>query len=159
MVGGRKMINNVTLQGKLGKDIDLKYTQSGKAVGTTSIAVDRDFKNANGEKETDWVNIVFWGKTAETVANYFRKGDEILVVGRIQTRSYEDNSGGRKYVTEVVADKFSFTTGRKSQNTQDVGVSNNQTTNNANAHQNRNNVQADPFSNSSIDIDDNSLPF
>lgn len=152
------MINNVTLQGKLGKDIDLKYTQSGKAVGTTSIAVDRDFKNANGEKETDWVNLVFWGKTAETVANYFRKGDEILVVGRIQTRSYEDNSGGRKYVTEVVADKFSFTTGRKSQNTQDCGASNSQTTNNANAQQNRNNVQSDPFSKSSIDIDD-SLPF
>lgn len=152
------MINNVTLQGKLGKDIDLKYTQSGKAVGTTSIAVDRDFKNANGEKETDWVNIVFWGKTAETVANYFRKGDEILVVGRIQTRSYEDNSGGRKYVTEVVADKFSFTTGRNSQNMQDGGASNNQTTNNANAQQNRNNGQSDPFSNSSIDIDD-SLPF
>ena len=153
------MINNVTLQGKLGKDIDLKYTQSGKAVGTTSIAVDRDFKNANGEKETDWVNLVFWGKTAETVANYFRKGDEILVVGRIQTRSYEDNSGGRKYVTEVVTDKFSFTTGRKSQNTQDGGVSNSQTTNNANAQQNRNNVQADPFSNSSIDIDSQDLPF
>lgn len=153
------MINNVTLQGKLGKDIDLKYTQSGKAVGATSIAVDRDFKNANGEKETDWVNLVFWGKTAETVANYFRKGDEILVVGRIQTRSYEDNSGGRKYVTEVVADKFSFTTGRKSQNTQDGGVSNSQTTNNANDQQNRNNVQSDPFSNSSIDIDDSSLPF
>lgn len=152
------MINNVTLQGKLGKDIDLKYTQSGKAVGTTSIAVDRDFKNANGEKETDWVNLVFWGKTAETVANYFRKGDEILVVGRIQTRSYEDNSGSRKYVTEVVADKFSFTTGRKSQNTQDGGVSNSQTTNNANAQQNRNNVQSDPFSKSSIDFDD-SLPF
>jgi len=153
------MINNVTLQGKLGKDIDLKYTQSGKAVGTTSIAVDRDFKNANGEKETDWVNIVFWGKTAETVANYFRKGDEILIVGRIQTRSYEDNLGGRKYVTEVVADKFSFTTGRKSQNTQDGGVSNSQTTNNANAQQIRNNVQADPFSNSSIDIDSQDLPF
>lgn len=152
------MINNVTLQGKLGKDIDLKYTQSGKAVGTTSIAVDRDFKNANGEKETDWVNLVFWGKTAETVANYFRKGDEILVVGRIQTRSYEDNSGSRKYVTEVVADKFSFTTGRKSQNTQDGGVSNSQTTNNANAQQNRNNVQSDPFCKSSIDFDD-SLPF
>ena len=153
------MINNVTLQGKLGKDIDLKYTQSGKAVGTTSIAVDGDFKNANGEKETDWVNIVFWGKTAETVANYFRKGDEILVVGRIQTRSYEDNSGGRKYVTEVVADKFSFTTGRKSQNTQDGGVSNSQTTNNANAQQNRSNAQSDPFSNSSIDIDSQDLPF
>ncbi len=153
------MINNVTLQGKLGKDIDLKYTQSGKAVGTTSIAVERDFKNANGEKETDWVNLVFWGKTAETVANYFRKGDEILVVGRIQTRSYEDNSGSRKYVTEVVADKFSFTTGRKSQNTQDGGVSNSQTTNNANAQQNRNNAQSDPFSNSSIDIDSQDLPF
>lgn len=153
------MINNVTLQGKLGKDIDLKYTQSGKAVGTTSIAVERDFKNANGEKETDWVNLVFWGKTAETVANYFRKGDEILVVGRIQTRSYEDNSGGRKYVTEVVADKFSFTTGRKSQNTQDGGVSNSQTNNNANAQQNRNSAQADPFGNSSIDIDSQDLPF
>lgn len=153
------MINNVTLQGKLGKDIDLKYTQSGKAVGTTSIAVDRDFKNANGEKETDWVNLVFWGKTAETVANYFRKGDEILVVGRIQTRSYEDNSGSRKYVTEVVADKFSFTTGRKSQNTQDGGVSNSQTTNNANVQQNRNNFQSDPFSNSSTDIDSQDLPF
>ncbi|MGQ5519093.1 single-stranded DNA-binding protein [Enterococcus gallinarum] len=153
------MINNVTLQGKLGKGIDLKYTQSGKAVGTTSIAVDRDFKNANGEKETDWVNIVFWGKTAETVANYFRKGDEILVVGRIQTRSYEDNSGGRKYVTEVVADKFSFTTGRKSQNTQDGGVSNSQTNNNVNAQQNRNSAQSDPFSNSSIDFDGQDLPF
>ena len=153
------MINNVTLQGKLGKDIDLKYTQSGKAVGTTSIAVERDFKNVNGEKETDWVNIVFWGKTAETVANYSRKGDEILVVGRIQTRSYEDNSGGRKYVTEVVADKFSFTTGRKSQNTRDGGVSNSQTTNNANAQQNRNSTQSDPFSSSSVDIDDSSLPF
>lgn len=153
------MINNVTLQGKLGKDIDLKYTQSGKAVSTTSIAVDRDFKNANGEKETDWVNIVFWGKTAETVANYFRKGDEILVVGRIQTRSYEDNSESRKYVTEVVADKFSFTTGRKSQNTRDGGVSNSQTTNNANVQQNRSNVQSDPFSNSSIDIDSQDLPF
>lgn len=153
------MINNVTLQGKLGKDIDLKYTQSGKAVGTTSIAVDRDFKNADGKKETDWVNIVFWGKTAETVANYFRKGDEILVVGRIQTRSYEDNSGSRKYVTEVVADKFSFTTGRKSLNTQDGGVSNSKTTNNANAQQNRNNVQSDPFGNSSINITDDDLPF
>lgn len=153
------MINNVTLQGKLGKDIDLKYTQSGKAVGTTSIAVDRDFKNANGEKETDWVNLVFWGKTAETVANYFRKGDEILVVGRIQTHSYEDNSGSRKYVTEVVADKFSFTTGRKSQNTQDGGVSNSQTTNYTRNQQNTNSATADPFSNSSIDIDSQDLPF
>lgn len=153
------MINNVTLQGKLGKDIDLKYTQSGKAVSTTSIAVDRDFKNSNGEKETDWVNIVFWGKTAETVANYFRKGDEILVVGRIQTRSYEDNSGGRKYVTEVVADKFSFTTGRKSQNTQGSGVSNSQTNNYTRSQQNTNSATEDPFGNSSIDISDDDLPF
>lgn len=153
------MINNVTLQGKLGKDIDLKYTQSGKAVGTTSIAVDRDFKNANGEKETDWVNIVFWGKTAETVANYFRKGDEILVVGRIQTRSYEDNSGGRKYVTEVVADKFSFTTGRKSQNTQGGGVSNSQTNNYTRNQQNTNSATADPFGETSVDIDSQDLPF
>lgn len=111
------------------------------------------------KKETDWGEHRVLGKTAETVANYFRKGDEILVVGRIQTRSYEDNSGGRKYVTEVVADKFSFTTGRKSQNTQDGGVSNSQTNNYTRNQQNTNNATADPFGNSSIDISDDDLPF
>ena len=102
------MINNVVLQGKLGKDIDLKYTQSGKAVGSVSIASTRDFKDANGNRETDWINLVFWGKTAETVANYFKKGDEILVVGRLQVRNYEDQQGNKKYITENVVSNFSI---------------------------------------------------
>ena len=147
------MINNVVLQGKLGKDIDLKYTQSGKAVGSVSIAVTRDFKDANGNRETDWINLVFWGKTAETVANYFKKGDEILVIGRLQVRNYEDQQGNKKYVTEIVVGNFSFP-GGKSKESPQSNFSGNSYSNNRNSKPN-----ADPFSGSSIDIGADNLPF
>lgn len=147
------MINNVVLQGKLGKDIDLKYTQSGKAVGSVSIAVTRDFKDASGNRETDWVNLVFWGKTAETVANYFKKGDEILVVGRLQVRNYEDQQGNKKYVTEVVVGNFSFP-GGKSKESPQSNPSGNSYSNNRNSK-----PKDDPFGSSSIDIRDDDLPF
>lgn len=147
------MINNVVLQGKLGKDIDLKYTQSGKAVGSVSIAVTRDFKDANGNRETDWINLVFWGKTAETVANYFKKGDEILVIGRLQVRNYEDQQGNKKYITEIVVGNFSFP-GGKSKESPQRNSSGNSYSNNRNSKPN-----ADPFSGSSIDIGDDDLPF
>lgn len=151
------MINTVVLQGKLGKDIDLRYTANGTAVGTVSLAVDRDYKNQQGQKETDWIQVVFWKKTAETVANYFRKGDEILVVGRIQTRSYENQQGQKVYVTEVMADKFSFTSGRKNeQHTSNQSVSNQQ----GNFGTNTTDKYNDPFGNSSaIDISNSDLPF
>lgn len=147
------MINNVVLQGKLGKDIDLKYTQSGKAVGSVSIAVTRDFKDANGNRETDWVNLVFWGKTAETVDNYFKKGDEILVIGRLQVRNYEDQQGNKKYITEIVVGNFSFP-GGKSKESPQSNSSSNSYSNNRNSKS-----KDDPFGSSSIDIGDDDLPF
>ncbi|MGH1785906.1 single-stranded DNA-binding protein [Enterococcus casseliflavus] len=156
------MINNVTLVGRLTKDPDLKYTGNGTAVATFTLAVNRNFTNQSGEREADFINCVIWRKPAETLANYAKKGVLIGVTGRIQTRSYDNQQGQKVYVTEVIADNFQLLESKKadsSQNTQDGGVSNSQTTNNANAQQNRNNVQSDPFSNSSIDIDSQDLPF
>lgn len=156
------MINNVVLVGRLTKDPDLKYTGNGTAVATFTLAVNRNFTNQSGEREADFINCVIWRKPAETLANYAKKGVLIGVTGRIQTRSYDNQQGQKVYVTEVIADNFQLLESKKadsSQNTQDGGVSNSQTTNNANAQQNRNNVQSDPFSNSSIDIDSQDLPF
>ena len=156
------MINNVVLVGRLTKDPDLRYTSSGTGVATFTLAVNRNFTSADGNREADFINCVIWRKPAETLANYAKKGVLIGVTGRIQTRSYENQQGQKVYVTEVIADNFQMLESKKadsSKNTQGSGVSNSPTTNNANAHQNRNNVQSDPFSNSSIDIDDNSLPF
>lgn len=102
------MINNVTLVGRLTKDVDLRFTQNGKAVASGTLAVNRPFKNANGETEADFINIVIWGKPAENTANYTGKGSLIGVTGRIQTRNYENQQGQRVYVTEVVADSVQF---------------------------------------------------
>lgn len=155
------MINNVTLVGRLTKDPDLKYTGNGTAVATFTLAVNRNFTSADGTREVDFINCVIWRKPAETLANYARKGTLLGVTGRIQTRSYDNQQGQRVYVTEVVADNFQLLESKKadsSQNTQGSGVSNSQTNNNANTQQNRNSAQPDPFSSSSVDIDD-SLPF
>ena len=105
-------MNNVSLVGRLTKDIELKYTGSQTAVATGTLAVNRQFKNANGERETDFINIVAWRKTAETIANYTSKGSQIGITGRIQTRSYEGNDGKRVYVTEVVAETVMLLDGK-----------------------------------------------
>lgn len=102
------MLNNTTLVGRLTKDPDLKYTQSGKAVAQFTLAVTRDFKNADGEYDADFINCVMWGKSAETLADRVKKGERISLAGRIQTRNYENNDGQRVYVTEVVANTFHF---------------------------------------------------
>lgn len=100
------MINNVVLVGRLTKDPDLRYTANGAAVATFTLAVNRTFTNASGEREADFVNCVIWRKPAETLANFTRKGSLIGVVGRIQTRNYDNQQGQRVYVTEVVCDNF-----------------------------------------------------
>lgn len=100
------MINNVVLVGRLTKDPDLRYTASGSAVATFTLAVNRNFTNQNGNREADFVNCVIWRKPAETMSNYARKGTLLGVVGRIQTRSYENQQGQRVYVTEVVCENF-----------------------------------------------------
>lgn len=100
------MINNVVLVGRLTKESDLKYTQSGSAVATFTLAVNRSFKTQEGIREADFINCVIWEKQAENLANFTRKGSLIGVVGRIQTRNYENQQGQRVYVTEIVCESF-----------------------------------------------------
>jgi len=102
------MLNNVVLIGRLTKDPELKQTGSGQAYTNFTLAVNRTFKNANGETEADFINIVAWRKTAELVCNYLGKGRLVAVNGRIQTRNYENAEGQRIYVTEVVAESVTF---------------------------------------------------
>ena len=101
------MINNVVLAGRVTKDIELKVTQTGKSVCSFSLAVERKFVQ-NGEKVTDFINCQLWGKSAETLEKYGKKGMMIGVEGRIQTRKYTNQQEQTVYVTEVVADSFSF---------------------------------------------------
>lgn len=107
------MINSITLVGRLTKDVDLRYTQSGKAVGNFTLAVNRPFKNQSGEYDADFINAVSWGKQAENLANYMKKGSQIGITGRVQTRNYENNEGKRIYITEVVADQVAFLESKK----------------------------------------------
>ena len=102
------MINNVVLVGRLTKDIDLRYTGSGTAVGTFNLAVTRNFADQNGERKSDFVNCIIWRKAAENMANFTRKGSLVGVEGRIQTRNYENQQGVRVYVTEVVVENFTL---------------------------------------------------
>lgn len=156
------MINNLTLVGRLTKDPDLKYTGNGTAVATFTLAVNRNFTNQSGEREADFINCVIWRKSAETLANYAKKGVLIGVTGRIQTRSYDNQQGQKVYVTEVIADNFQLLESKKadsSQNTQGSGVSNSQTNNYTRNLQNSNSASSDQFGNSSIDISDDDLPF
>ena len=112
------MINNVVLVGRLTRDPDLKYTSNGSAVATFNLAVNRNFTNASGEREADFPNCVIWRKPAENLAQYAKKGTLIGVVGRIQTRNYENNQGQRVYVTEVVCDNFQLLENKASNNSQ-----------------------------------------
>lgn len=100
------MINNVTLIGRMTRDAELKQTPSGQSVAIFNLAVNRNFKNSDGEREADFINCVIWGTSAENLANWTKKGALIAVVGRIQTRNYENQQGQRVYVAEVVAEKF-----------------------------------------------------
>ncbi|MDO4680949.1 MAG: single-stranded DNA-binding protein [Aerococcus sp.] len=102
------MINNVVLVGRLTREVDLRYTQSGVAVANFTVAVDRNFRDANGERQTDFINCVIWRKAAENFAKFTRKGSLVGVEGSIQTRNYENQQGQRVYVTEVLVNNFSF---------------------------------------------------
>ena len=101
-------MNKAFLIGRLVRDPELRYTGSNIAVATFSLAVNRNFAGANGERETDFINIVVWRKQAENVKNYITQGSQVAIDGRIQTRSYDDKDGQKKYVTEVVADNVQF---------------------------------------------------
>ena len=100
------MINNVVMIGRLTRDVELRYTSNNVSVGAFTLAVNRNFKNAAGDRESDFINCIIWNKQAENLANWTKKGMLVGITGRIQTRSYENQQGQRVYVTEVVADSF-----------------------------------------------------
>ncbi|AGR64359.1 single-stranded DNA-binding protein [Lactobacillus reuteri] len=107
------MINRVILTGRLTNNPELKYTTSGNAVATFNLAVNRQFKNQNGEREADFIRCIIWRKSAENLTNFTHKGSLIGVEGRIQTRSYENQQGQRVYVTEVIVDSFALLESRQ----------------------------------------------
>lgn len=100
------MINNVVLVGRMTREAELRYTPSNIAVATFTLAVNRDYKSGNGEREADFINVVLWRQAAENLANWTKKGSLVGVTGRIQTRNYDNQQGQRVYVTEVVAERF-----------------------------------------------------
>ncbi|EKK20991.1 Single-stranded DNA-binding protein [Fructilactobacillus florum 8D] len=169
------MINTVVLTGRLTRDVDLRYTQGGTAVGTFNLAVDRRFTNANGDREADFVNCVIWRKSAENLANFVHKGSLLGVEGRIQTRNYENKQGQRVYVTEVVVENFTLleprqggaqgnsNNGSQAPQQNPFGTPNNQNNqpNTGTSSSSNDNPAADPFAGSGdqIDISDDDLPF
>lgn len=102
------MYNHVVLVGRLTSDPQLRYTQQGTAIAAMRLAVDRPFTNQDGQREADFINVVVFGRRAETAANFLAKGRLALVEGRLQTRSYEDQGGQRRWVTEVLAREVKF---------------------------------------------------
>ena len=168
------MINNVVLVGRMTRDAELRYTPSNVAVATFSLAVSRNFKGANGERETDFINCVIWRQQAENLANWAKKGALIGITGRIQTRNYENQQGQRVYVTEIVADNFQILESRATREGQSGGSYNGEFNNNSSFGGSSNggfssqpsqqtpNFGRDesPFGNSNpMDISDDDLPF
>ena len=102
------MLNKIFIMGRLTRDPELRRTQSGTAVTSFSLAVDRDFKSQSGEKETDFIDVVAWRNTAEFVSKYFTKGRMAIVEGRLQIRDWTDKDGGKRRSAEVVADNVYF---------------------------------------------------
>ena len=101
-------MNKVVLIGRLTKDLELRYTPgTGMAVTTVTLAIDR-FNASTKQREADFISVVIWGKQAENTANYMSKGSQMAISGRIQTRSYDDKEGKKRYITEVVAQEVSF---------------------------------------------------
>lgn len=142
------MINRVILVGRLTKDPEFRTTQSGVNVATFTLAVNRTFTNAQGEREADFINIVVFRKQADNVNNYLSKGQLAGVDGRIQTRSYEKD-GQRVYVTEVVAESVQFLEPKNS----------NQQNNQAQQQRGQASAGNNPFGNNNADVDDDDLPF
>ena len=108
------MLNHIVLMGRLTRDPELRRTPSGTAVASFTLAVDRDFASReSGEKETDFIDVVAWGHTAEFVSKYFSKGQMAAVTGRLQIRDWTDKEGGKRRSAEVVADNVYFAESKK----------------------------------------------
>lgn len=162
--------NLVMINGRLARDIDLKYSQGGTAIASFSVAVSRSYKNQQGERETDFINCTAFGKTAENIANYFKKGSMIGIQGEYQNNNYIKDDGTKVYRDHLKVDNFGF---RESKNNNQQ--QNSQQQNNFSNQQTQQNYQqdsmpgldsrgfnnsSDPFGNSSqIEISDSDIPF
>lgn len=107
------MMNQVILVGRLTKDLEIKELDNGKKITSITLAVPRNFKNAEGEYETDFVECTLWNSIAENTAEYCKKGDIIGVKGRLQSSNYEKEDGTKVYKTEVIAEKVTFLSSKK----------------------------------------------
>ena len=111
-------MNKVILLGRLTKDPEVRYTQtSNTLVASFTLAVNRRFVKQGEERQTDFINVVTWNKTGEFVSKYFKKGQQVAVVGRLQIRSYQDNNNQTRYVTEVIAQEVEFVGSNTKNNT------------------------------------------
>lgn len=161
-------MNKIFLIGRLTRDPELRYTGSNTPVATFSLAVNRNFSNQNGEREADFINIVVWRKQAENVKNYLSQGSQVAIEGRLQTRTYDDNNGQKRYITEVIADNVEFLGSKNSSN--HSNSTNTTATNNtgptpydfgSSPQTKGTDVDSNPFADfgSSIEISDDELPF
>ena len=157
-------MNKAILIGRLTKDPELRTTPTGRNVCQFSVAVSRNFTNAKGEREADFINCVVWDKQAENLVKYQKKGNQIAVEGRIQTRNYDDKDGKKVYVTEILASNISFL------DSKGTGATGNTSFNNlpeppmvdtSSNNMETVSVEKDPFEafGDSIEISDNDLPF
>ncbi|MCI2913964.1 single-stranded DNA-binding protein [Staphylococcus hominis] len=152
------MINRVTLVGRLTKDPEFRTTQKGIDVATFTLAVNRNFTNAQGEREADFINIIVFRRQAENVNNYLSKGKLAGVDGRIQSRNYENQEGRRIFVTEVVADSVQFLEPKNSNGGQQDTYQQ-QTQSQTQRGQNTKPQGQDPFANAPENLNIDDLPF
>ncbi|MFK4878143.1 single-stranded DNA-binding protein [Lactococcus petauri] len=138
------MINNVVLVGRIVREPELRYTPQNTAVATFTLAVNRRFKNAQGEREADFINCIIWRQPAENLANWAKKGALVGITGSIQVRNYENKDGQRVYVTEVLADNFQML--ESNSNKTEKGKT-------------KSNQDKDPFAGSPMEVSDDDLPF
>ncbi|WP_340569927.1 single-stranded DNA-binding protein [Staphylococcus aureus] len=156
------MLNRVVLVGRLTKDPEYRTTPSGVSVATFTLAVNRTFTNAQGEREADFVNCVVFRRQADNVNNYLSKGSLAGVDGRLQSRNYENQEGRRVFVTEVVCDSVQFLEPKNTDdNQQDLYQQQAQQTRGQSQYSNNKPVKDNPFANANgpIEIDDDDLPF
>jgi single-strand DNA-binding protein len=155
------MINRVILVGRITKDPELKYTQSNIAFVQFTIAVNRQFTNQAGEKEADFISCIIWRAQAENLAKFIRKGGLLGIEGRIETRSYDDQDGTRKYVTNVVCDNIQFLESKGSQQDQQSDFTRQQPRSNEQKPSKQPKENSNPFENidSHLDISNDDLPF
>ena len=156
-------MNKVFLIGRLVRDPELRYTGNNTPVATFSLAVNRNFTNQSGEREADFINIVVWRKQAENCKNYINQGSQVAIDGRLQTRSYDDQNGQKRYVTEVIADNVQFLDTKASREQRPVGNDINPYNlgNNFSQSVDMNDIPEDPFKDfgEEIKIAENDLPF